>query len=104
MDNVIFRQEHEEFARRQDAENERQNRRISLLEERFQKLNTLTVAIEKMAINMENMLEEQKRQGVRLEALEKEPVENFNQVKQAIITTVIGVVAGGIATALLALL
>lgn len=55
--NYITRQEHEEFARRQDAENERQNRRIQLLEDNVRQINALTVSIEKMAVSMENMLE-----------------------------------------------
>lgn len=104
MDDVITRQEHTEFARRQDAENERQNRRISLLEEQFQKLNSLTVAVEKMATNMENMLTEQKRQGKRLEELEKEPAETNKQIKQAIITAVVGTIVGAAVTAVLMIL
>lgn len=104
MDDVISRQEHTEFARRQDAENERQNRRIALLEEEFRKLNSLTVAVEKMAVNMENMLVEQKRQGERLEDLEKEPAETHKQIKLAVITSVIGTVAGAAVMAIITLL
>ncbi len=104
MDDAISRQEHTEFARRQDAENERQNRRIALLEEEFRKLNSLTVAVEKMAVNMENMLAEQKRQGDRLEELEKEPAETNRQIKLAVITSVIGTVAGAAVMAILTLL
>ena len=104
MDDAISRQEHMEFARRQDAENERQNRRIALLEEEFRKLNSLTVAVEKMAVNMENMLAEQKRQGDRLEELEKEPAETNRQIKLAVITSVIGTVAGAAVMAILTLL
>ena len=66
MDNYITRQEHDEFARRQDAENERQNRRISLLEDNVRQINALTVSVEKMAVNMGNMLEEQKKQNIIL--------------------------------------
>ena len=104
MDDAISRQEHMEFARRQDAENERQNRRIALLEEEFRKLNSLTVAVEKMAVNMENMLVEQRRQGERLEDLEKEPAETNRQIKLAVITSVIGTVAGAVVMAILTLL
>jgi len=104
MDNYILRQEHEEFARRIDAENERQNRRIALLEENGQHINAMTVAIEKMAVNMENMLEEQKKQGKRLEALEKEPGDSYKQIKQAIITAIIGTIVGAAVTAVLMIL
>lgn len=104
MEDAITRQEHKEFARRIDAEDERQNRRIALLEENFQKMNALTVAVEKMAVSMENMLEEQKRQGERLEKLEKEPAETHKQIKMSIITTIIGAVVGAIVGAVLVLL
>jgi len=98
------RREHEEFARRQDAENERQNRRIQLLEDNVRQINALTVSMEKMAVNMENMLAEQKRQGDRLEELEKEPVETHRQIKLAVISSVIGTVAGAIVMAAITLL
>lgn len=105
MENNLTRQEHNEFhgefARRIDAENERQNRRISLLEESVQQINALVVSVEKMAINMGNMLEEQKKQGERLEALEKEPAETQKQIRQAIITAIVGTVVGAVVTAVL---
>lgn len=102
--NYISRQEHEEFTRRIDAEDIRQNRRISLLEENFQRLNALTVAVEKMAVNMENMLTEQKRQGERLEKLEREPAETHRQVKNAILTAAIGAIVGALIAAVLTIL
>lgn len=102
--NYITRREHEEFARRQDAENERQNRRIQLLEDNVRQINALTVSMEKMAVNMENMLAEQKRQGDRLEDLEKEPAETHRQIKLAVISSVIGTVAGAIVMAAITLL
>lgn len=102
--NMITRQEHEEFARRQDAENERQNRRISLVEDGVRQMNALAVSVEKMAVNMENMLAEQKRQGERLEELEREPAETNKQIKQAIITAIAGTVVGAATTAMLMIL
>ncbi len=104
MDNMVTRQEHEEFARRIDAENERQNRRIALLEENGQHINAMTVSIEKMAVNMENMIAEQKKQGERLEELEKVPAETNRQVKAAIITALTGGVIGAAVTAILSII
>lgn len=101
MDNYITRQEHDEFARRQDAENERQNRRISLLEDNVRQINELTVSVKEMAVNMSNMLKELEKQGDRLEALEKEPAETTKQIKSAIITAIIGTVVGAVVTAII---
>lgn len=104
MEDAITRKEHEEFAKRIDAENERQNRRIALLEENGQHINAMTVSIEKMAINMENMIAEQKKQGERLEELEKVPVETNRQVKSAVITALTGGVIGAVITAILSII
>ena len=104
MDGGISRQEHEEFARRIDAENERQNRRIALLEGNVQQMNDLTVSVKEMAVTMGNMLEEQKKQGDRLEKLEREPGEAHRQIKAAIITAAVSSVVGAIMGAVLVLL
>lgn len=104
MDNYISRQEHNEFARRQDAENERQNRRIQLLEDNVREINALTVSVEKMAVNMENMLVEQKKQGERLEKLEQEPAEAHKQIKMSVITALISAVVGAVVTAIIMIL
>ena len=98
--NYILRQEHDEFARRIDAEDERQNRRIFLLEETVRQINDLTVSVKEMAVNMANMLEELKKQGERVDKLEREPAEAHKQIKMVIITAVIS----AIITAVLALL
>lgn len=100
----ITREFHEEFARRIDAENERQNRRLTLLEETVRQINDLTVSVKEMAVNMGNMLEEQKKQGERLEKLEREPAETSKQIKQAIITTIVGTAVGAAVTAILMLI
>lgn len=100
----ISRQEHAEFARRMDAENERQNRRIQLLEDNGRQISELTISVKEMAVNMGNMLEEQKKQGERLGKLEKEPAESYKTIKGTIITVIMSTVVGGIITALLMLL
>lgn len=104
MENYITRREHEEFSLRIAAEDARQNRRIQLLEDNVRQVNALTVSVEKMAVNMGNMLEEQRKQGERLEALEKEPAEAHRQIRMSVTTALVGAVVGAIAAAILALL
>lgn len=70
MDAPITRAEHEEFRKRLEADNRRQDRRIEILEENTKRLETLNTSIERLAVNMENMLREQVKQGERLEQLE----------------------------------
>ena len=69
MEGYILRAEHEEFARRIDAENSRQNRRIEVLEESVDRFGRIATSVEKLAVNMEGMLKEQERQGERLNSI-----------------------------------
>lgn len=78
--------------------------RVKDLEEEGKVIQGLAISINKMAVNMENMLLEQKRQGDRLEVLEKVPLETNKQVKAAIITALVGGIVGAILTAVLTLL
>ena len=99
MDEYITRKEHEEFCKRMASENarlededNRQNKRIGALEDTFRQLNDLTVSVKEMAVNMTNMLEEQKRQGKRLESLEGRDGDRWRTVTTHIITAVVGAV------------
>lgn len=100
----ITRQEHTEFAKRVDDENRRQNKRIDQLEGNSQAINELALSVKEMAINMGNMMVEQKKQGERLEKLEQEPLETGKQIKQAIIQTIVGTVVGAVVTAIIMIL
>ncbi len=74
MDNQqpITRAEHLEFAKRQDEENHRQNKRIDVLEETVRQIGALATSVEKLAVSMESMVKEQEQQGRRLETLEEQ--------------------------------
>ncbi len=93
-DEFISRSEHDEFCRRLDSENARQNRRIELLEENIRELATLTTSVEKLAVNMESMLREQEEQGSRLKSLESRDGEKWRQVAGYTITAVISLLLG----------
>lgn len=92
MDGAITRAEHEEFCRRIDEENRRQNRRIELLEEGEQRIATLTASVERLATSMESMLKEQERQGKRLETLESRDGEMWRKVVGHVVTFAAGAV------------
>ena len=64
----------------------------------------LSNSVQKLAINMEQMLEEQKEQGTRLKALEDEPIKNWNSAKRTAFTTIVSTLAGALATSLIWLL
>lgn len=94
MDTPITRAEHEEFVKRMEDEDRRQNRRIEILEESVQQFTSLTASVEKLALNMENMLKEQEAQGNRLEALEDRDGEKWRTMISYVGTTVIGILIG----------
>lgn len=100
MDTPITRAEHEEFVKRMEDEDRRQNRRIEILEESVQQFTSLTASVEKLALNMENMLKEQEAQGKRLEALEDRDGEKWRAMISYVGTTIIGILIGYIFTLL----
>ena len=94
VEDAITRAEHEEFRRRMEEENGRQNRRLELLEKSQQRLEMLNISIEKLAVNMESMLKEQLQQGERLEAPESRDGEMWRKVVGHAVTAAVSIVIG----------
>jgi len=90
----VTRLEHDEFCKRLDEENRRQDKRIELLEESTQKIGALTVSVEKLAQSIQLMVKEQERQGKRLETLESRDGEMWRKVVGYAVTAVVGLVIG----------
>ena len=96
MDGYITRGEHLEFAKRMEEEHHRQNKRINAFEEALKQQNQIAIAVEKMAMNMEQMLKEQMKQGERLEELEKTPAKKWNTVTTSILSAIGGAIGAAI--------
>ena len=94
----ITRAEHEEFKRRLEEENKRQDKRIELLEENTKQIGSLTDSVEKLAQSIQSMVKEQEQQGKRLEVLEGRDGEMWRKVTGYIVTAIIGIVIGFIFT------
>lgn len=94
MENPITRAEHEEFRRRLEEENKRQDTRIGILEDSVRQIGALATSVEKLAVSMQSMLKEQEKQGKRLEALEGRDGEKWRKVMSYIATAIVGVVLG----------
>lgn len=94
IENGISREEHEEFCKRMEAEHRRQNRRIELLENSVQQIDSLATSVEKLALSLQSMVKEQEQQGRRLEVLESRDGEMWRKVVGYLITAVIGIVVG----------
>lgn len=100
MEESVTRKEHEEFARRIDEENNRQNKRLEILEDSVRQIGGLATSVEKLAISMESMVKEQEKQGKRLEVLEGRDGEKWRNVVWLVLSTVIGIAIGYIFTQL----
>lgn len=94
MDTPITRAEHEEFRRRIEQEDHRQNRRIDMLENNVQQIGDIATSVEKMAVSLQSMVKEQEQQGKRLEALESRDGEMWRKVVGHVVTAVISIVIG----------
>ena len=94
MENFVTLREHNEFSKRIEEHDKRQDARIELLEKNVENLKVLNASIEKLAINMENMVNEQKNQGERLESLEDRDGEMYRKIVGYIATTIVGIVIG----------
>lgn len=94
MENPITREEHEEFRRRLEEENKRQDTRIGILEDSVRQIGALATSVEKLALSMQSMLKEQEKQGNRLEMLEGRDGEKWRKVMSYIATAIVGVVLG----------
>lgn len=95
----ITREEHEEFRRRIEVENARQNKRLELIEDNVSQIithqiSTLTTMVEKTALTVDRLLKEQEQQDERLDALESRDGEKWRSVVGYVGTTVLGIVIG----------
>jgi len=97
MESTISRAEHEEFRRRLEEENRRQDKRIELLEDNIRELNSLTASVGKLATSIESMVKEQGKQGRRLETLEERDGAMWRKIVAYGATAIVGIFIGYIA-------
>ena len=85
---------HNEFARRIEEQEKRQDARLSALDAEVKEMTRLAISVEKMAVSMENMTAEQKEISTRLKAIEEKPAKRWDAVVGAIIAGVVGLLFG----------
>lgn len=90
MDNdYVTKAEYTERMAAIGAEDARQNKRIEKLENLMDSINSLTLSVERLAASIETMQREQERQGERLDAIEKEPADNWRAAVKTVITVLL---------------
>ena len=84
MDDYVSLALHNEFADKIKAEDERQNKRISMLEESMKQIYILNTSVEKIAMSVETLTHEIGEQNKRLKAIEDKPVQNWDKLVWAV--------------------
>lgn len=75
--------------------------RMDEQEEQSKTIQELVLSVKELAINMQSMIEVQGKQGDRLAKLEAEPAERWNSMKRTIFNTIVGAMAGAVASGLI---
>lgn len=88
----ISRHEHEAFEKRMDEANERQSKRLSILEDEVRELRDISGDIKSLLVEMKGMREEQEKQGARLETLEGRDGDKWRETVKYVLFTIIGIV------------
>jgi hypothetical protein len=88
---------HNQFVKRMEDENHRQNKRISECEESIKQMGEIVRSIDRLTTSVESLASDIQKQGVRLEAIEKEPAENWKKATWEVIKYAIVLVLGIVA-------
>lgn len=88
---------HEEFAKRMEDENHRQNKRIEECEQRIRTVGEIVRSLDRLTVSVEQMAIEVQKQGERLENIEKEPADMWKKATWEVIKYVIAIVLGVVA-------
>lgn len=92
MGEYVTNELHGEFEKRMEEEHVRINHRISNLEESVAEINKLAISVERLTLSVQAMVEEQKKQGNRLETLEGRDGAMWRAVVSHIVMAVVGAV------------
>jgi hypothetical protein len=98
MEDYLTVSVHNEFAKRVSEENDRQNHRLSSLENTVSQIATIMSSVERLATNMEYMANEQKKQGDRLSVLEGRDGEKWRSVVSHVTLAIISLIIGFLAS------
>lgn len=80
---------------------EYQGKEIETLNQKLDNITELTIAVKEIAIEVKNMREEMTKLTTRVDQIEKEPAEEYKDIKKnvakQVITFIVGAILSGIA-------
>lgn len=100
----INRAEFSEYSRRIDDHNKRQDRRLEIIEGKVEQIGELTLAIQKLADNMDKFSEAQTETSARLKAIEDAPAETIKTVRAAVLSAIGGAVAAAVVAGIISII
>lgn len=89
MEDFVTKAVHEEFARRMEEEDRRQNKRIEIIEEKQGQISDLVASVKVLAVNVENIAKEINEQGIRLKEIEGKPGKRWEQLVGYVISALV---------------
>ena len=94
----LLKSVHEEFAKRIEEENARQNHRLSHIEDSVKQIVQIASAVDRLATNMEHMVIEQKEQSERLKSLEGRDGDMWRKLVSYSATAILSIIIGFVAS------
>lgn len=89
MEDFVTKAVHEEFVKRMEEEDRRQNKRIEIIEEKQGQISDLVASVKVLAVNVENIAKEINEQGVRLKEIEGKPGKRWEQLLGYVISALV---------------
>lgn len=89
MEDFVTKAVHDEFARRMEEEDNRQNKRIEIIEAKQSQISELVVSVKVLAANVENIAKEINEQGQRLKEIESKPSKRWEQLVGYVISALV---------------
>ena len=89
MDEYITRNEQNEMIRRIEAEDDRQNHRIDVIEDRVNKLIDLQVSMAELQVGISNITDELRKLASDVEMIKKEPADKWNKAVWIVVTALL---------------
>ena len=89
MEEFVTKAVHEEFVKRMEEEDKRQNKRIEIIEDKQVQISELVTSVKVLAANVENIAKEINEQGLRLKEIEGKPGKRWEQLLGYVISALV---------------
>jgi hypothetical protein len=89
MEDFVTKAVHEEFVKRMEEEDRRQNKRIEIIEDKQAQISELVTSVKVLAANVENIAKEINEQGIRLKEIEGKPGKRWEQLLGYVISALV---------------